>query len=122
MKIKRLIFILIIALLFVGSTTVYAASASISATSTSVEEGTPVTVNVSFTAAAWNLTVDGDKISGASYASQTSDLSEVTTSKSFSVDTSSAGSYTISLSGDITDKDGNTQEINKSVTDTFIFE
>ena len=119
MKVKSIIFFIVIALIvLMGTTNVQAASTSISATSTSVEEGTAVNINVSFTAAAWNLTVSGDKISGASYASQTSDLSEVTTTKSFAVDTSTAGTYTVRLSGDITDENGNTIDVDKTVTIT----
>lgn len=117
MKIKRLlIMILFIVLILLSTTTVNAASASISATSSEVNVGETVNINVSFTAAAWNITVSGSKISGESFASQTSDLSEATTSKSFSFDTSSAGTYTVTMSGDITDENGNTSKIDKSVT------
>ena len=116
MKIKKILIILLITLsIILTGTSVNAAEAKISATENSVEVGENVTINVSFTAAAWNLTVSGDKISGDSYASQTSDLSEQATNKSFTLDTSKAGEYTVKLSGDITDKDGKTTKINESV-------
>ena len=118
MKVKSLLFFIVVALaIVIGTTTVQAVSTSITSSANGeVEVGTPVTVNVSFTAAAWNLTVSGDKITGASYASQTQDLSEVTSNKSFTVDTSTAGSYTIKLSGDVTGANGVTEDVEKSVT------
>lgn len=119
MKTKQIVFLLILTLIIIiGGTNVYAASTSLSASSTSVEKGQSASINLSFTAAAWNLAVSGDKITGASYASQTSDLSEVTTTKTFPVDTSASGTYTITLYGDITDENGATTPINKSVTVT----
>ena len=117
MKIKKILIILIIALsIILTGVNANAAEAEISAKNKNVEVGDTVTIDVSFTAAAWNLTVSGDKISGDSYASQTSDLSEQETKKSFTMDTSKAGEYTVNLSGDITDKDGKTTKINESVT------
>ena len=116
MKIRKIVFFVVLAIMIaMGTIKVNAASTSISATSTKVEEGTEVTINVSFTAAAWNLTVTGDKITGDSYASQTSDLSETTINKSFKMDTSVAGKYIVKLIGDITDKNGDTVEVEKSI-------
>ena len=120
MKLKYVLS-LILALVFmlIMTTNVKAsASASISATSTSVEAGTAVTITVKFNAAAWNLSVSGDKISGDSYASQTSDLSEQSTTKTFAMDTSTPGTYTVKVSGDITDASGDTQDVSKTVTVT----
>lgn len=118
MKFKRIIFILGISLLLMilACIKVNAATYNIDATSTNVNQDESVTINVSFTAAAWNITVSGDKITGDSYASQTEDLSEVTINKSFPMDTSKDGNYTFTISGDITDKDGKTIPVNKSVT------
>lgn len=117
MKIKSIVFmIMITVILLFGSTIVQAAGTSLTATSYDVKEGESVTINVSFTAAAWNLTVNGDKITGDSYSSNTSDLSETTTTKSFSMDTSTAGTYTVTLLGDITDANGVTTQVNKSIT------
>lgn len=118
MKLKKLICILSISLILMilGYTKVNAATYNIDATSTNVNQDENVTINVSFTAAAWNITVSGDKITGDRYASQTEDLSEVTTSKNFTMDTSKEGKYTVTISGDITDKDGKIIPVNKSVT------
>lgn len=117
MKIKSIVFMIIITIILLfGSTIVQAAGTSLTATSYDVKEGESVTINVSFTAAAWNLTVSGDKITGDSYSSNTSDLSETTTTKSFTIDTSTAGTYTVTLSGDITDANGVTTQVNKSIT------
>lgn len=117
MKVKSIVFIIIIALiLLIGSTMVNAAGATITASSNNVEEGENVTINVSFTAAAWNLTVSGDKITGESYASQTSDLSETTIKKNFPMDTSKEGTYVVKITGDITDESGKTIPVNESTS------
>lgn len=116
-KILVTIFILIITLL-IGTINVKAASYEIGASKKTVEVGEEVTITVKFVAAAWNVKVSGNGISGASYASQTSDLSETETVKTFKLDTSKAGTYTITVSGDITDANGSTQDLNKSCTVT----
>lgn len=117
MKIKKiLVMMFIIFCIILTAIDVRAAEANIEATKNRVEVGEDVTINVSFTAAAWNLTVSGDKISGDSYASQTSDLSEQTTNKSFELDTSNVGEYTVKISGDITDKNGKTTKVDESVS------
>jgi hypothetical protein len=95
-----------------------AETANLTASATTATVGDSVTINVTYTAAAWNLKVSGDGITGKTFASQTSDLSEESKSESFTLDTSKAGTYTISLTGDITNKDGNTTDVNKSVTVT----
>lgn len=115
---KKLLFILI-SLLFVGVTFtgVYAASASIKASKTTVTEGTKVTVTVNVNAVTWNLTVSGavsDSVVGANM-----DEKNQTTTKTYTLDTSKAGTYTVSLTGDIVDEtstDYTTQAVNKSVT------
>lgn len=119
MKSKKIltIMLILIGILLIGTLKVQAASSEIYASKTTAEVGENVTVTVKFTAAAWNIKVSGNGISGASYASQTSDLSEAQNVKEFKLDTSKAGQYTISMSGDITDSNGNTIEIkNKSCT------
>lgn len=113
-----LIWVIVIAIISLGTMKVEAASASVKPSKTSVEVGDKVNITVTFTAAAWNLKVSGDGISSKVYASQTSDLSEKTTTESISLDTSKKGTYKISLVGDITDKNGNTKEINTSTTVT----
>lgn len=116
-KILVTILILIVTLL-IGTINVKAASCEIGANKKTVEVGEDVTITVKFIAAAWNVKVNGNGITGASYASQTSDLSEVETVKTFKLDTSKAGTYTITVSGDITDANGATQDLNKTCTVT----
>lgn len=116
-KILVTIFILIM-ILVIGTINVKAASYNIEANKKTVEVGEKVTITVKFVAAAWNVKVSGNGITGATYASQTSDLSEVETVKTFELDTSKSGTYTITVSGDITDANGTTQDLNKSCTVT----
>ncbi len=120
MKLKHVLSLMLAFLfLLVMSISVNAtAGVSVSPSSSSVEVGKSVTITVKFTAAAWNLQVSGNKITGDSYASQTSDLSEQSTTKTFTMDTSTPGTYTVNVTGDITDANGNTKEINKSTTVT----
>lgn len=120
MKVKKILniilFVFIVTYIILGNNIVNAAGFDISATANDVKVGDKVTINVSFTAAAWNITVSGNGITGASYASQTDDLSEKTTTKTFALDTSKAGTYTITMSGDITDENGVVTKVNKSTT------
>lgn len=121
MKTKKIliaILILIVALL-IGTVKVEAASAEIYASKATAEVGENITITAKFTAAAWNVKVSGNGISGSSYASQTSDLSEAENVKTFKLDTSKAGQYTISITGDITDANGETKEISKNCTVTI---
>ena len=117
MKIKKIVFILaFIIAIILGFNISNAAGSELSATSYDAKVGDKVTIKASFTAAAWNISISGDKISGGNYASQTEDLSEKTTSKSFSLDTSVEGTYTIKMTGDITDANGNVEKVDKSIT------
>lgn len=114
--VKRLLLITCICFSLIQPIKVNAAGGSVSASTTSAEVGDSVTIYVSFSGAAWNITVSGTGISGGSYASQTSDLSEATTNDSFTLDTSAEGTYTITISGDVTDAEGNTKDVYDSVT------
>ena len=115
---KKIILTIIAFIIFmiIGTNIVNAANAEISATKYDVKVGESVKINVSFTAAAWNIAISGDGITDAKYASQTDDLSEKTTTKSFDLDTSKEGSYTIKMTGDITDENGKTTKINETKT------
>ncbi len=116
---KRLLIIIfgIILSIFIGTAKVEAANANITASRTTVEVGENVTITVNFTAAAWNLKVSGEGVSNKGYAAQTADLSEQTTNDTLQFDTSKVGTFTVRLTGDITDKDGNVIEgINKTAT------
>ena len=102
-NIKLKYIILFIMTLFVfTSTKVYAASANISASTTNAYVGDNVTINVNVFAGAWNLNVTGSV--SASIVGYDEDAN-VTTNKSYTLDTSRPGTYTITLSGDITDYD-----------------
>lgn len=113
-----MIFTIICAGLFI-TTKVEAASARISASSTSVYVGQPVTITATYTAASWNLCISGNGVSTMNLADVTSDAENATRSSSVSLNTSKVGTYTISLTGDVTD--GTTGEdtmVNTSVTVT----
>lgn len=121
MKYKKtitMILIILIILLF-ANIKIQAASANITASTNTAEVGNNVTITVRFSAAAWNLKVSGDGIDGAAYASQTDDLSEAETVKTFNLNTSKSGKYTITLKGDITDANGVTHNIDQSCTVTI---
>ena len=117
MKRKILLTILFVLSFMLGAKGVYAASASISASKTSVTVGTKVTVTVKVNAAAWNLAVSGsasDSIVGFNM----DDKNESTT-KTYTISTSKAGTYTVYLSGDITEAGSETaSNVSKSVTVT----
>ena len=115
---KKLLFIIMTIFSFILCTKgVYAASASISASKTSVTVGTKVTITVKVTAAAWNLNVSGeasDLIVGFN-----SDAENQTTTKTYSIKPTKVGTYTVSLKGDITDENSEVATaVNKSITIT----
>lgn len=98
---------------------VEAASASINASKTNATVGEDVTINVSITAATWNLNVSGNGITGEPIVGMDMDAKNVTTTQSFKLNTSTAGTYVITMSGDISDANATSGEydtINKSVT------
>jgi len=114
---KVLVIILItISMLLIGTIEAKAAGTSLTATKQNAYVGDDVKINLSFTAAAWNLKISGNGITGKSYAAQTSDLSEVTNGDSFTLNTTSAGKYKIVLKGDITDQNGVTIDVEEEVT------
>ena len=102
-KLIASIFFIIIFIL-VDRTSVNAASASISANKTTVEVGENVNINVSIDAVAWNIKVNGSGISD-SIMGYDMDSNKIT-NKSYQLDTSKAGTYKVSLSGDATDEKG----------------
>lgn len=119
MKTKfKVILFTILTLAIIGiCSKVQAASANISATKSSAIVGDSVTITVSVNAATWNLKVSGNGISGDSIVGYNADGNNQSSYKTFSLNTSSTGVYTIYLSGDVTD--GETEvnsKINKSVT------
>lgn len=105
-KIYRILILMIVgfaAYAVMNGNKVYAASASITPSKT-VEQGSSVTVTGSVTAGAWNLTLSGNGQS-KSLVGQTSIVGNQSASTSISFTASNVGSYTFTLSGDITDFD-----------------
>lgn len=96
---------------------VQAASANISASKISVTEGEAVSINVSINAASWSLKLSGSGVTD-DIVGYDLDANNVTTNKSYSLNTNKAGTYTIYLKGDITDANEQNTDINKSVTIT----
>ena len=97
--------------------TVNAASATIKSNKTSVTVGDSVTVTVTVNAAAWNLKVSGS--ASGDIIGYNSDAENQTTTKTYTIDTSKAGTYKVTLSGDITDESKDTADpINASVSIT----
>ena len=103
-KVLLSVFFIILLSFILGTNKAEAASASISASSKNVSVGDKVTINVSINAATWNVYVNGsveDSIVGYD-----SDLNNKTTNKSYTLNTSKAGTYTVSLSGTVKDSSG----------------
>ena len=110
---KRLIKLTILLLIMFITGNVYAASVSLSATSKTVYVGDSASFKVTVVAGAWNLTVSGassDMIVGYD------EDKNATTVKTYAIDTSRVGTYTLNISGDITDYD---TELNSPIAKTF---
>lgn len=104
---KIIIFTIIIYTLSIFYNLVCAATASALPSSKEINVGDTVTVNVSVTAGAWNVSINGGGLEPvgdtSGIAGQTSTTANETISKTYTFKASTAGSYTITLSGDITD-------------------
>lgn len=120
---KGILTLLLISLvMFVGSN-VKAASksyAKISASSNEINVGETVTVNVTVFAGAWGVNINGgglEAVGDGSGLSGQSSGGNISASKSYTFKGNSEGTYTVSLSGDITDwdTDENT-DVKNSVT------
>lgn len=117
-KVKLLFLILFIWIALSAFSNVFAATAEISINKTNANVGDKVTVTVSINAATWNLKVSGastDSIVGVNM-----DAENQKTTKTYTINTSKAGKYTVTLSGDISDEKATAADaptkINKSVT------
>lgn len=117
-KIIKSIFLIIFATVTISLfSKVEAASATISANKTTATVGDSVKVTVTVNAAAWNINVSGS--ASDSIVGFNSDAENQTTTKTYSINTSKAGKYSVSISGDITDASATTPDkINKVVTVT----
>jgi len=118
--IKGTMLIIVFMILGIFLNNIYAATASISASKTSAYVGENVTINVSINAAAWNLSVSGNGVNGGPITGFNMEGTNQATTKSYSLNTSSAGTYVISLKGDVSDGTTDvTSDISKSVTVTI---
>lgn len=118
---KYIKILLAVFILMLSMPSVKAATARINASSTSVYVGDSVTITATYTAAAWNLTISGDGVATAKYADVTADAENATKTASVNLNASKAGTYTVKLTGDITDgTTGDTTNVNTSVTVTVM--
>ena len=115
---KKIFYTVFSLLLFValGNFT-YAASATISASKSSVNMGESVTITVNINAAAWNVKTSGS-ITSEVIAGFNMDGVNQSTTKTYKLDTSKAGTYTASISGDITDANDTNTNVGSTVTVT----
>ncbi len=115
----KMIFLLLFGMiiLFLNSIDSNAATAGISASSQNVNVGDNVNINVSITAATWNVKVSGSGISDSIVGVNT-DVQNQTTNQSYKLNTSKAGTYTVMITGDITDANGQKQNVSYSTTVT----
>lgn len=114
MKIRKILCLMVILGIFFIYKNVYAASAGISINRTSAYVGDNVTVTVSCNAATWNLHLSGainDNEVGVNLDGGNKDCG-----RSWTIDTSTPGNYSVSLSGDISDWDNTTSDVGGSVS------
>ena len=114
--IQSMVFTFAVMWLLLSSINVHAAYASISSNKLNATVGDSVIITVRYTAAAWNLHLSGainDTIVGY-------DPNGVNTSQfqNFTLNTSSAGTYTVTLSGDVVDENEVNSPASGSVTVT----
>ena len=105
-------------MLFILNNKTYAASATISANSSTVEVGDTIQISGSVTAAQWTLEVDADGTPLTSSEELDNYKSNISKSFSASYKATKAGTITFTLSGDITDFDQTNTPISKTVTVT----
>lgn len=115
MKIKKYTMFFVMSIIISIFSNVQAASSNINASSTNVTVGAGASINVSINAASWNIHVSGAGITD-SIVGYDADANNTEVNKSYALNTSKAGSYTVSISGDITDANGTNLDINKSIT------
>lgn len=116
---KKTIKILILSIFFLVilsiSSSVKAASAGITASKKNITTGESVNVTVTINAAAWNLKVGGAKTQ--SFVGNTDDGENAKKTEKISFSSNTEGTYTLSLSGDVSDGTTNaTSNVSDSVT------
>lgn len=114
LKILLLTLFLIFAISMLSN--VKGASASIKASKNPASVGDSVTINININAASWNLKASGTGVKGGTYVGFTPNLNNESKTEKLTLDTSTTGSKTIILSGDVTDESGATTQVNTSVT------
>ena len=114
---KLLIFLFVLFTVILLNTKVKAASAKLSASSTNVSVGNSVTITTTINGATWQVNVSG-AVSG-NYVGYTDDAEDTTTTKTLSFTPSSAGTYTVKLSGNVTgSNDASSTPVSDSITIT----
>ena len=114
---KKIIVLSIFSLLIMAVfSRVNAASASISSNKTSMKVGETATISISYKAAAWNIQVSGAVTYSSADAS--SNAKNVSKSTSLKFTPKKAGTYSVSLKGDVTDENGKTTELAKTINIT----
>lgn len=111
-KILSILIMIIVFILFF-KTDVRAASASISANKTTINLGETVTITTTIKGASWNVSLSGSVSQG--YADTTDDAENGTKVYTYSFKPTSAGTYTIKLTGEVTDSNYQKTPISSSV-------
>ena len=116
---KKIILLFIAVIIGVGISCIEsnAASASISASSQNVNVGDKVTITASATGCLSELSISGPGVSGRIDIVNTN-LENETKSATYTLDTSSAGTKTVTISGSVVDANKTEVPINKTVTIT----
>ena len=112
--IKVLIAVIFFFIMLMIYSSVEAATASISASKTNIKAGESTNIVVSINAAAWNVKVDGP--SSKNIVGNTDDGENARKSETIKYTPSKAGTYTFSISGDVSDGSTNaTTKVSGSV-------
>lgn len=121
-KINKIISAFIILMLFtigLNISKVKAASASLTASASEITVGTTVTLTGTVTAGAWNLRISGNGVNQPLVGQISSPTGNETKSVSAAFTPTEPGTYTFTLSGDMTDFSADTAEtVSQSVTVT----
>ena len=116
-KIKKIFSSILVTFVFsVMVNAAYAASVTIKAAKTTAYVGDKVKVTVTVKAAAWNVYVSGS--ASGDIIGFNMDAVNQTTTKTYTVSCKKAGTYTVKVTGDVTDANDTNSSVNKSVTIT----
>ena len=116
-KIKKIFSSILVVFVFaIMVNAAYAASVTITAAKKTAYVGDKVKVTVTVKAAAWNVFVSGS--ASGDIIGFNMDAENQTTTKTYTVTCSKVGTYTVKVTGDVTDADDTNSSVNKSVTIT----